>query len=127
MIDKCYLCNSDKSQIIHRGVRGNPNTNVLKCDNCGLVRLDTFISDTDEYYRDSQMRKDESETNIKEIRSTAQVDDERRYNFICRMIENRTYLDFGCGAGGVLSRAQDKAKEVYGVELETTMCDALNN
>ena len=127
MIDKCYLCNSDKNHIIHRGVRGNPNINVLKCDKCGLVYLDTFISDTDEYYRESQMRKDESETNLKEIRSTAQVDDERRYDFISRVIENRAYLDFGCGAGGVLHLAQDKAKDVYGVELETAMCDALND
>lgn len=126
MITKCFLCNSEKSHIIHKGVRGNPATNVLKCDNCGLVRLDTFISDTDEYYRESQMRRGESETNLKEIRSTAQVDDERRYNFISRMIENRRYLDFGCGAGGVLSLAQDKAKDVYGVELEKAMCNAIN-
>ncbi len=126
MKNKCFLCDSAKSHIIHKGVRGNPSANVLKCDNCGLVRLDTFINDTDEYYRESEMRKDDSETNLKEFRSTAQVDDVRRYNFINRMIENRNYLDFGCGAGGVLSLAQDKAKDVYGVELETAMCNDLN-
>lgn len=126
MQKKCFLCGSEASHIIHKGVRGNPSTNVLKCDGCGLVRLDTFPSDLEEYYRTSQMRKDEKETNLAEIRSAAQADDRRRFDFISRMIENRVYMDFGCGAGGVLSLARHKAAEVFGVEPETAMCNALN-
>ena len=127
MKDKCILCGSGKSHIIHRGVRGNPDTNVLKCDNCGLVRLDTFPSDLDEFYKTSQMRKDENEASLSEIRSAAFTDDHRRYDFIRPIIENRSYLDFGCGAGGVLSLARSNAREIYGVEPETKMCNALND
>ena len=99
-MSNCFLCNSGSTHIIHKGVRDNPGINVLKCDNCGLVRLDKFIEDTNEYYHNSCMRSYDSEVSLKEIRSTAEVDDERRYRFIKRMIENRNYLDFGCGAGG---------------------------
>lgn len=127
MTNKCFLCNSDKAHLIHNGVRDNPDINVLKCDNCGLVRLDKFIQDTDEYYQQSGMRKNESEANLKEIRTAALVDDKRRYDFISRMIENRNFLDFGCGAGGVLTLSQDKARTVYGIELEDAMYNALNS
>ena len=109
-MSKCYLCGSDNSRIIHKGVRDNPGINVLKCDDCGLVRLDTFISDTDEYYRNADMRANDPETNLTEIRSTADVDDERRYHFIKRMIENRNYLDFGCGAGGYFHAQKTRQK-----------------
>lgn len=126
-MSKCFLCGAEENIVIHKGVRDNPNIDVLKCCDCGLVRLSKFISNSEEYYQTSLMRKGDSEINLKEIRTTASFDDERRYKFISRMIENKTYLDFGCGAGGVLSLAKNKASNVYGVELEIAMCDALNN
>ena len=124
-MSNCFLCGSEKADIIHRGVRDNPEINVLKCKNCGLVRLSKFIADTEDYYSSSKMRIGDVENNLKEIRVTAAVDDERRYKFISRMIENKTYLDFGCGAGGILKLAQNKARRVFGVELEKAMCDVL--
>ncbi len=96
---KCFLCNSEKYYTIHKGVRNNPNIDVLKCDNCGLVRLSEFVAD-DVYYQESAMRQDETEKSLKEIRTTARMDDSRRFHFCRRMIENKTVLDFGCGAGG---------------------------
>lgn len=122
---RCYLCGSEQSRIIHVGVRDNPSINVLKCENCGLVRLNSFITDTNVYYHTAQMRKKDPEKNIREIRVTAAADDERRFKFISRLIENKIYLDFGCGAGGVLKLAQDKARRVFGVELEDEMRNAL--
>ena len=126
MNSKCFLCGSEHYKIVHNGVRGNSNINVLKCSDCGLVRLSEFIDNSDEYYKNSGMRDDEVESNLKEIRTTALADDHRRFEFISRMIENKNYLDFGCGAGGVLLQARDVAKSVYGIELEKTMVTALN-
>lgn len=125
MNNKCYLCGSEQSKIIHKGVRGNSNIDVLKCSDCGLVRLSEFILNSDEYYEESGMRAGETEANLKEIRTTALTDDRRRFDFISRMIENKNYLDFGCGAGGVLLQARDIAKSVYGIELEKAMVTAL--
>lgn len=121
----CLLCGSTNFCTIHKGVRGNANIDVLKCELCGLVRLSDFINDSDEYYKTSEMRKGEIESTLAEIRSAAYTDDKRRADFISRMIENKNYLDFGCGAGGVLSLVSNKVKSAYGIELETRMVDSL--
>lgn len=84
---------------MHKGVRNNTDIDVLKCDDCGLVRLSEFMTD-DAYYREAAMRKNDTEENLKEIRTTARTDDYRRFYFCRHMIENKTVLDFGCGAGG---------------------------
>ena len=53
----CYLCGSSAEPvIIHRGVRGAKNINVQKCTECGLISLDTFINDIDDFYKNSSMR-----------------------------------------------------------------------
>lgn len=116
-MNRCFLCNGEKSHIIHKGVRDDPDIDVLKCEDCGLVRLSKITTD-DSYYIRSQMRKDNSEENIKEILTVAKRDDLRRYDFIKDMIENKRYLDFGCGVGGVLRYSLSETKESYGVELE---------
>ena len=126
-MDYCFLCGSKKSHIIHKGVRGNPSIDVLKCESCGLVRLSEFIRDSEEYYESSKMRNGDAESDIFDIRRAADKDDFRRYSFISSMIENKNYLDFGCGAGGVLRYSQNKAKYICGIELETKMLDALNS
>ena len=97
---KCLLCGSDNFIKIHKGVRGNSDIDVMKCCDCGLVRLSDFPSDLEKYYEASQMRRDDEEKDLREIRAAAYQDDSRRVDFIGRMIENKTYLDFGCGAGG---------------------------
>ena len=121
---KCYLCGSDEFTIVHHGVRGAKDIDVLKCQNCGLVRLSKFISNTDEFYADSGMR-DGQITTIKEIRAEANADDHRRFEMTKENLVNKKVLDFGCGAGGYLHKAKKVAKEVSGVELEQAMREEL--
>lgn len=122
--DKCYLCGATEYQMIHEGTRGIKNIDVLKCNNCGLVRLSEFINNPDDFYRNSNMRK--IEQSLEEIRNAAEEDDERRFRFCKNMIKNKTILDFGCGAGGFLCRAKNVALNVFGVEIEAKMNTALN-
>lgn len=122
--NSCFLCGSKEFHIIHNGVRNNPLINVLKCDHCGLVRLSECVDDS--YYVDADMRQNDIEKDLRQIRISAERDDQRRYEFIKELIRNKIYVDFGCGAGGVLNRACDVAEQVYGIELEQSMCDALN-
>ncbi len=120
MREVCYLCGSKKYSMIHKGVRGNDSINVLKCSECGLVRLSDFPSDLDSFYKDSVMRKDESmDFNI--IRNEAMEDDQRRYHMMRPMITNKSILDFGCGAGGFLEYSAKVACKAYGVEPEDAM------
>ena len=120
IINKCYLCGSEDKNIIHKGVRGNSDINVLKCKNCGLVYLDCFIDDSERYYKDSNMRKNEP-IDINQVRSIAKSDDDRRFIYTKNTIAGKRVLDFGCGAGGYLLNAMESAKTVYGVELEDAM------
>lgn len=120
MLNKCYLCENKDLRLIHRGTRRNPNVNVLKCSQCGLVQLDNLIDNPDEFYENSGMRK-QQELDIRRIRITADSDDDRRFRMVKSMIANKFVLDFGCGAGGFLHKAKEVCEEVYGVELEGVM------
>ena len=119
---KCYLCGNSKFDLVHRGVRGDKEARVLYCHNCGLVQLDRIIGDIDEFYQNSGMRGfDPVAKQINEETSVSFDDDNRRFNLIKNMIENKKYMDFGCGHGGVLSRARQKTGELYAVEPEDNM------
>lgn len=117
---QCFLCGSEEYTVIHNGVRHNGDIDVLRCRECGLVRLSDFITNT-MFYEKARMRQDEEEESIKEIRVSAEADDERRFKYMSDTISNKTMLDFGCGAGGLLIKARKIAKKVYGVELEENM------
>ena len=123
-LTRCFLCGSDDAHVIHKGTRGKDCVDVLQCDSCGLVRLSEVVDDIDNFYENSGMRNKVQQP-IEVIRRNTRIDDERRYRFTEKMIENKSILDFGCGAGGFLLRAKKAAKQVYGVELEKAVRDTL--
>lgn len=112
----CYLCQGEKIKQRPGIVKDNKNLNILECSTCGLVFLSSFSHITDSFYEESGMHevKDNIEVWCKQ---TAQ-DDDRRFLFLQRMLENRSVLDFGCGNGGFLKRARNIAHQAVGVELE---------
>ena len=125
----CYLCNSTEYDIIHHGVRGQGKSpiDVLKCKECGLVRLSSFITDDDScFYENSGMwTSDGRDSSIAIARIEAQDDDKRRAIFAHNYIKNKDVLDFGCGSGGFLNEIKDSAKSIAGVELEKDKRDFL--
>jgi 2-polyprenyl-3-methyl-5-hydroxy-6-metoxy-1,4-benzoquinol methylase len=50
-------------------------------------------------------------------------DDQRRFEMLKPILANKRLLDFGCGAGGFLSKAQLLAGSVAGIELERRVRD----
>lgn len=82
------------------------------------------MEDVDAFYRDSGMRGGKS-TSLDEIRRDTQDDDERRFLFTEKMIRDKKVIDFGCGDGGYILRAQKSASEVAGVELEISVRETL--
>ena len=113
----CYLCKSDKSKVRHRGVRDDPGINVLECEDCGLVYLNTFAQISEDFYQTSQMHGD-SPISMDEWLSETAADDERRFEILKSKISDKNLLDFGCGAGGFLRKCNMIANSVVGTELE---------
>lgn len=104
---------------------GRHNIDVLKCEDCGLVRLSESVNNIDNFYIQSGMRNNVIDT-PEHYRKTTIKDSMRRFRFTQNIIEGKSVLDFGCGAGGYLVLAKDIATTVEGVELEQVMRDGLN-
>ena len=118
---KCYLCGCEKNNMIHIGVRDDTNTDVYKCEECGLVFLGRQIDDIDKFYEMSGMRASDSESGRDSALKAAEPDDIRRFRRVRPLIENKKVLDFGCGAGGFIRHARTAARLVDGIELEEKM------
>lgn len=116
-MNACYLCESVNADIRHKGVRDNPEINVLQCRDCGLVYLDSFSQITQDFYQSSGMHSNEKYT-IDEWRTEAAPDDERRFELLKEKVAGKDILDFGCGAAGFLTLCNEVAKKAIGVELE---------
>jgi len=113
---ECYLCGSIKFVKREGKVRDNPNLEIRECACCGLVYLSSFSHITDDFYEESSMH--EGEVNIEDwLRETA-WDDERRFKYLRRTIENKEVLDFGCGNGGFMLRAKEIVASIEGIEVE---------
>lgn len=111
----CYLCGSAEYIIRPGKVRDNDALGVLECQNCGLVRLSSFSHIYDGFYAESGMH---TQFDFYAWRLETAWDDNRRFDYLRRIIEDKSVLDFGCGNGGFLLRAREVAKDIAGVELE---------
>lgn len=124
-LEKCYLCGSHSSVVLHKGTRGGYNDiNVLKCSNCGLVRLSKVMDDAEDFYKHSGMRNGVRNC-IGSLRVETEQDDVRRYRFTENYLRGKSVLDFGCGDGGYLVQAKKIAAKAEGVELEDAMREQL--
>ena len=124
---KCYLCNSQ--DIINRKgtVRDAPDLKILECNDCGLVYLDSQDHINDKFYEQSGMHESESNLNdtcpsqilpIDSWLKGCEWDDSRRLEMSKPFLFEKKLLDFGCGSGGFLKKAQKLARVAEGVELE---------
>ena len=113
---KCYLCDSTSFNLIKKGVRDNNDISVLSCNNCDLVFLDSFNHIDENFYENSNMHS--TEVKISDWLKETEKDDNRRYLYLFKKINNKKILDFGSGNGGFLFKARETANDVYGIEPE---------
>ena len=113
----CYLCGSKNLKKREGEVRDNKNLDIMECQDCGLVFLSSFDHITNNFYEESNMFNN-NPLNIDELTKVCKVDDDRRYKQYEELITNKEILDVGCGCGGFLLRAKNRAKSCVGVELE---------
>lgn len=112
----CYLCGGKDHRKRPGSVRDNPDLEVYECRSCGLVFLSSFDHIHDKFYESSGMH--DGEVDIASWVVDTAWDDDRRFDFLKTLLENRSVLDFGCGNGGFLLRARKTARRVEGIELE---------
>ena len=113
---KCYLCGCSDHRQRPGKVRDNDKLQILECQDCGLV----FISQREipeNLYEQSGMHSGALPAPEAWLRDT-EWDDERRFRSLKAAMTNKDVLDFGCGAGGFIIKAQTITNMVCGVELE---------
>lgn len=113
----CYLCNHHSFSVRKGAVRDDPALQILECNNCGLVTLSSMQHIRSDHYENSGMHGDTLPPIESWLKETEQ-DDQRRFEMLRAVMVNSKLLDFGCGTGGFLRKAQTLAAEVAGVELE---------
>lgn len=113
----CYICKST-SFISRRGqVRDAPDLKILECTKCGLVTLNSLSHIEVGFYEKSGMHGAEPKSMAAWLKDT-DWDDQRRFEMLKTSLPNKKVLDFGCGAGGFLNKAQHLAVSVAGIEIE---------
>jgi 2-polyprenyl-3-methyl-5-hydroxy-6-metoxy-1,4-benzoquinol methylase len=121
-IMQCYLCQSTHFSTRKGMVRDAPDMQILECENCGLVMISDQAHIHDGFYENSGMHGAELKPMEVWLAET-EWDDQRRFEMIKALLPNRRLLDFGCGAGGFLSKAQMLTAEATGIELEARVRD----
>jgi 2-polyprenyl-3-methyl-5-hydroxy-6-metoxy-1,4-benzoquinol methylase len=122
----CYLCGHGEFRTRKGAVRDDPSLKILECAACGLVTLSALEHIRDGHYEDSGMHGAGLPSMESWLRDTEQ-DDQRRFEMLKAMLANRRVLDFGCGAGGFVRRAQMLTAEVVGIELERRVHEYWND
>lgn len=123
-MSSCFLCNSKKSRLRHKGVRDNEGIDVLECIECGLVYLSSVNHINEAFYENSGMLN--GKVDLQKYRQQSFMDDSRRAKDLKNVILGKKVLDFGCGAGGFLHLIKNKCKEIAGVELDKSLNESIN-
>ena len=116
---KCYLCDGTEFNKRPGSVRDRSQLEILECASCGLVFLSSFDHIHEDFYENSGMHGGQVDMDAW-LKETA-WDDERRFNYLRKTLENKSVLDFGCGVGGFLLKARSTAHHVMGIELEARL------
>lgn len=114
----CYICRSTEFTQRKGKVRDASNMQIVECDSCGLVTLNTTDHISPGFYEKSGMHGEEPIPMDVWLKETER-DDERRFDMVKAILPNKRLLDFGCGAAGFLLRARNLAADVTGIELES--------
>ena len=114
---QCYLCKSAFFSHRKGQVRDAIDLKILECSECGLVTLSQLSHIQEGHYEHSGMHGVDTVPMVAWLKDT-DWDDQRRFDMLTQMLLNKKVLDFGCGAGGFLIKANQLAASVEGVELE---------
>lgn len=125
LIDLGIIDPTEITEFYHK-VRDNDNIKVFRCNKSKVIFLDSVDHISESYYNNlEELNYWNSSNRIKALESTYK-DDFRRYNFIKDLINNKNYLDVGCGLGGIFEFVTGDTEKLYGVEPQEPIRKELN-
>lgn len=126
----CPLCSGEKTSLITNKVRFDNHADILCCQQCSLIFLDQ-----DSYKLPPDFYENEYHQTYLAHIEPALLDPNAYYDKMLTVTKpwsdrinnlltgNEVILDFGCSTGHVISNIQEKAKKVYGHELNKKEVD----
>jgi SAM-dependent methyltransferase len=122
----CYLCRGRSLEKVEGRVRDRPSLGILRCRRCGLVFLESFDHISDEYYSQEYTRESHAADDWRRKLAKCRADDQSRAAGLRPLVKGKSFLDVGCGAGGVLLALRGRARSLAGVEMQDSWRGKLN-
>jgi len=120
------LSDNDSFELFSDHTRDNDHLRVLRCKKSECIILENTNHINDLYYKNKDSYSYWGTKSRKKALLKTKVDDERRLNQFKKNIENKIWLDVGCGNGGLLELFTPFAKIAHGVELQENVRKYLN-
>lgn len=113
----CPICGSDKLHIRPDTLRDSATVKVLGCDDCSHVFLDQFDHINESYFDRGHFMLDKPFIDGVEDRLRHyEHENQERADRVGPIVVNKRVLDFGCGAGALLTKLKPLVKSIDGVE-----------
>lgn len=120
------LSTDSSFEIFHKGVRDNEDINVYRCKNSGVILLDRIDQGGSERYSEMTEFSYWKTLGDKKQAIVVNEDDIRRSTNLAPIIQGKSYLDFGSGAGGCVRLATQKAAIAHALEIQPAPREFLN-
>lgn len=109
-----------------RETRDRKDLVVLKCKKSGVLFLDKTSHINKKYYENIDQWVFSEDKSHEEWLNETYNDDLRRFNQIKDLVVNKSWMDFGTGAGGILDMMKGKPKKMIGIEPQKKILSLLN-
>lgn len=116
----------ERIEIFSIETRDNPSLAVYRDTQTKVVFIDDYYVGDDEYVRGTYWGVPKPNTATANRDYEELLDSERRFLTYRQFLTAKSVLDFGCGAGSFLRKANTVAETVTGVELQQNFAEALN-
>lgn len=115
----------DSFENFHPRVRDRNDISVLKCNKSGVIILSRTNHMSLDHYIDKPKFKYFGNNDRKKAIEIGKDDTLRRKNLILKKVNNKNWLDFGTGSGGILDEFKSLTKKSIGVEPNKIMRNKL--
>jgi 2-polyprenyl-3-methyl-5-hydroxy-6-metoxy-1,4-benzoquinol methylase len=109
------VVNKDRLEVYYPRVRDRADIKILRDRLTEVILLSKSDHIDKKYYKDRSEKKSYTVFNT-EVKTPRLHDNIRRANDFSSYINNKNWLDFGCGLGGMLDEIGSNAKKAFGLE-----------
>jgi 2-polyprenyl-3-methyl-5-hydroxy-6-metoxy-1,4-benzoquinol methylase len=124
-LSELNLTSKATAEIFSSRTRDNPNLNVMRDSISGVIYIDDFHVENEQYISGEYRNEEVDFIHFKNYERV--IDTRRRLSNYEKYFINLDICDVGCGAGDFLRDAKELAKSVSGVELQKNYVQSLNS